>query len=31
MKIMQDIQAVFKVSDPFGIYYDNPKEIENPD
>lgn len=31
MDIIQDIQAVFKVSDPFGIYYDNPKEMENPD
>lgn len=31
MNIMQDIQTVFKVSEPFGIYYDNPSEMENPD
>lgn len=28
---MQDINTVFKFSEPFGIYYDNPKEMVNPD
>jgi hypothetical protein len=29
--MMQDTSSVFKISEPFGIYYDNPNEISDPD